>query len=379
MKLKKDDKKAKYILKEKKEIVKKQDINSENSKKEKNNIIEELYKEKLETNINTEKIPTKKIVNIVIEKNNSEKTRLNKYIEEDDGIGNLEKKLCYQYEQEILEEENNSNNIKLDSLENNEINSKIKDNKLEINEVEKNNNLENSNNIEENKIEEIIDEKNNVIENNSNQEERNVDKDLDENIEKEIISKYKSENENNTSNDEDGQVRNTENKQNEIKTKLKENKILNKIISIYKAIFSHPEDVEKSFSTWFDSNKKFAFLTALIVGVLTHITFITDMIMSPDGLWNSICYFEADNWEASLGRWGLFIANKIVNNLALPNLTGIIAIVLIAISATFIVDILKMKNKITIFIVSVAMVVSPALTGTLLYMYTSVAYCFISL
>lgn len=152
-------------------------------------------------------------------------------------------------------------------------------------------------------------------------------------------------------------------------------KIKEKIVSIYKAIFSHPEDIEGELSKWLDSNKKFAFLTALIVGVLTHITFLTEMIMSPDGLWNSICYFEADNWEASLGRWGLFIANKIVNNLAIPNLTGIVAIVLTAISAMFIVDILKMKNKITIFMAVTAMVVSPILAGTLLYMYTSVAYC----
>ena len=43
---------------------------------------------------------------------------------------------------------------------------------------------------------------------------------------------------------------------------------------------------------------------------------------------------------------GLFIANKVVNNMAVPNLTGIISIVLIAISTLFIVDILKLKNKI---------------------------------
>ena len=152
-------------------------------------------------------------------------------------------------------------------------------------------------------------------------------------------------------------------------------KILNKIILIYKKIFTHPEDFEKTFLEWFNSSKKLAFLTAIIVGVITHITFLTDMIMSQDGLWNSICYSEPTNWEICLGRWGIFIADKIVNNLAIPTVVGIVGILLIAISTVLIVDLLKLKNKITVFLVATAMVVSPALTATFLYIYTAVAYC----
>lgn len=152
-------------------------------------------------------------------------------------------------------------------------------------------------------------------------------------------------------------------------------KIKQKIIAIWKAIFKHPEDIEESLKKWFDENKRFSFLTALIVGIITHITFLTDMIMSQDGLWNSICYSEPGLWEASLGRWGLFIADKIVNNIAIPTVTGVVGVLFIVLSTVLIVDLLKLKNKITIFLVSAAMVVSPALTGTLLYVYTSVAYC----
>lgn len=249
MKLRKDNKKVKYV-------VKKNTVSEEN---EKSNIIEEIYKAST-----------------------------------DNGIVNLEKKLCYQYEEDDEKCQ----------VEEQEITPKEIENKEEVV-------------SEEAKVDEVKKEK----------------------------------------------------------KKFTENIVIKKIISVYKSVFSHPEDIEKSFFDWLDSGKKLAFLSALIVGIITHITFLTEMIMSPDGLWNSICYFEADNWEASLGRWGLLFANKIVNNLAIPNLTGVVAIVLISISAMFIVDILKLKNKITIFIVSSAMVVSPALSGTLLYMYTSVAYC----
>lgn len=323
MKLKKENVSSKYVVKEKKEIVKNKPFNEES----KSNIIEEIYKEKIEENITPSNFQNKKLVKLVVEKSN-------KFVGDDDGISNLEKKLCYQYEQE-----------------------------LEDNEEEPN-----LNNIVEEKKEEILDDE------TSENSEKKVD---EEKYELEKDEKYQIENKEVA----EETIESEENKQEEKadvekeKKKFSENVIIQKIVSTYKAIFSHPEDVEESISSWFDSGKKFAFLTALIVGIITHITFLTEMIMSPDGLWNSICYFEADNWEASLGRWGLFVANKIVNNLAIPNLTGIVAIVLIAISATFIVDILKLKNKITIFLVSTAMVVSPALSGTLLYMYTSVAYC----
>lgn len=317
MKLKKEKMPSKkYVLKERQEVKKESRklvdvkiINNFSSEKSvennTNNIIEEIYKEK----------------------NYKETPKFSINAEEDDGVGNLERKLCFQYEcdEDINEIENKEQEASVQKQE----------------ETDASTNAEKDN---EEKIIENIESKN----------------------EEEIIE--------NTENKKQEEILEKENEDTE-KKKFSENVVIKEIIRMYKAIFSHPEDVEKSFSSWFDSNKKFSFLTALIVGIITHITFLTEMIMSPDGLWNSICYFEADNWEASLGRWGLFIANKVVNNMAVPNLTGIISIVLIAISTLFIVDILKLKNKITIFIVSVAMVVSPALAGTLLYMYTSVAYC----
>ena len=42
--------------------------------------------------------------------------------------------------------------------------------------------------------------------------------------------------------------------------------------------FVYPEDCEKNFLTWFTSEKKFAFLTTLLVAIITHITFLTNMM-----------------------------------------------------------------------------------------------------
>ncbi len=340
MKLKKEKMPSKkYVLKEKQEIKKEESKKLVDVKIIKNSSIEN----------STENVTNNIIEEIYKEKSFKETPKFTINDEEDDGVGNLERKLCFQYEQELLEDENINFNVT-------NIN-KDEDIDIEINKKEHINLEETEGVLKETEIPEEIKEQ----EIEESKEDGNIQ---NENFEKETVSSVE--------NEKQEDILDNENKE---KKKISENVIIAKIISMYKAIFSHPEDVENSFSNWFDSNKKFAFLTALIVGIITHITFLTEMIMSPDGLWNSICYFEADNWEASLGRWGLFVANKIVNNIAIPNLTGVVSIVLIAISALFIVDILKLKNKITIFIVSAAMVVSPALSGTLLYMYTSVAYC----
>ena len=67
--------------------------------------------------------------------------------------------------------------------------------------------------------------------------------------------------------------------------------------------FFDPEIVFAKFLKWFDKNKRMTFLITLLVGIVTHITMITETIMSQDGLWNSMEYFRPGAWEMSLGRW----------------------------------------------------------------------------
>ena len=86
-------------------------------------------------------------------------------------------------------------------------------------------------------------------------------------------------------------------------------------------------------------------------------------------------YAVPTNWEVALGRWGIFYVDKIFGYLAIPNLTTVIGIVFTAISALLVVNLLKLENKITVFLASAIFAVSPALTATFTYIYTSVAYC----
>ena len=136
-----------------------------------------------------------------------------------------------------------------------------------------------------------------------------------------------------------------------------------------------PEIALEKFLTWFDLNKRIALITAIVVGIITHITMMTETIMSQDGIWNSMQYSRAGDWVIALGRWGIELAGRLNNFVAIPSITTMLCLFLMAGSTVFIVDIFNFKSKYSALFTGMIMVVSPCLTATMLYVYTSVAYC----
>lgn len=141
-------------------------------------------------------------------------------------------------------------------------------------------------------------------------------------------------------------------------------------------ILNTPEEVLNKFLKWFDKRKRLAFITTFIIGILTHITMLTETIMSQDGLWNSMQYFRPGNWELSLGRWGIFLIERLHNFIAIPTITTISCIFFMAVTAVIIIDLFDFKNKISIICTSAILVLTPTFAITLLYVYTSFSYCF---
>lgn len=136
-----------------------------------------------------------------------------------------------------------------------------------------------------------------------------------------------------------------------------------------------PEEVFKDIAEWFDTNKKITLVTAVVVGLITHIVLLSVMIMSPDGLWNAIRY-SAGQVETESGRWMINVIDTLRKNLAIPTITTIISIIVTAFTSVFVVDLLKLKSKISCIITAVFLEVSPCLTMTLLYSYTADAYSY---
>ena len=137
----------------------------------------------------------------------------------------------------------------------------------------------------------------------------------------------------------------------------------------------NPEKVFEDFLKWFDSKKRIAFTITLLVAIITHITMITEMIMSQDGLWNSIQYARPGDWEKTLGRWGIELIERFNFFIAIPTVSTISCILCMSIASVFLIDIFEFKSKISIIFTSLILAVTPTLTATLLYIYTAFAYC----
>ncbi len=147
-------------------------------------------------------------------------------------------------------------------------------------------------------------------------------------------------------------------------------------MKIKKIEFITPEKVLDKFLDWFDKNKRLAFILTLLIGIIAHITMITETIMSQDGLWNSMDYSRPGAWEKTLGRWGIEIIERFNYFISIPTVSTISCILILAITAVLIVDLFDLKSKVSIIFTSLIMILTPTLTVTLIYIYTSFAYCF---
>ena len=70
-----------------------------------------------------------------------------------------------------------------------------------------------------------------------------------------------------------------------------------------------PFELEEKFHAWFDANKIVAFLTAIIAGIITHLSLIAMQLVCADGLMFSIRY-EGSEGEMTIGRWGLALIGR---------------------------------------------------------------------
>lgn len=137
-----------------------------------------------------------------------------------------------------------------------------------------------------------------------------------------------------------------------------------------------PDEALNKFLNWFDIKKRIAVITVFVIGIITHITMITETIMSQDGLWNSMQYFRPGNWELSLGRWGIFIIERLHNFIAIPTITTMFCLLFMAVTAILLIDLFDLKSKLSIICLSSILVLIPTFTITLIYIYTAFSYCF---
>ncbi len=115
---------------------------------------------------------------------------------------------------------------------------------------------------------------------------------------------------------------------------------------------------------------KVAFISAIIIGLITHIYIITNNYPNHDAINNTFSYQNG----LHLGRWFLQIACGISSYYTLPWIIGILAIIFIAITSVIIVELFNVKKKLNIILISGILVTFPSIASTFSYMYVADGY-----
>lgn len=134
-----------------------------------------------------------------------------------------------------------------------------------------------------------------------------------------------------------------------------------------------PEEVFDFFKMYFTKERINIFILTFILGIIAHFLLLSNLIFSQDGLLH-ILHYSAGGYEASLGRWGIDLFDSIRFNIAIPFLTTLISILIMSFISNFLIDIFEIKNRIFKIFTVLAMVLSPCLCMTLLYVYTADVY-----
>lgn len=115
---------------------------------------------------------------------------------------------------------------------------------------------------------------------------------------------------------------------------------------------------------------KTAFFSAFLAGLVTHMPILLSDIPNHDGL--SSMYFDQN--MITSGRWFLTVACGFSSYYTLPWLIGLIGLLWLACAAVALTELLGLKDRVVITLVSGLLVTFPALTSTFAYVYTLDGY-----
>lgn len=115
---------------------------------------------------------------------------------------------------------------------------------------------------------------------------------------------------------------------------------------------------------------RLAFLSACLIGAVTHIYVFTNLLLNHDSVWR--IYY--DNDVLSSGRWSLEFFSNFSTYFQLPVVIALISILMLALTAGITVVFLDISHKLSIILTAAFIVTFPSVACIFSYMYTADAY-----
>lgn len=130
---------------------------------------------------------------------------------------------------------------------------------------------------------------------------------------------------------------------------------------------------EQVFNTWKQKITKqdvCTFLTAVVVGFLTHMRVFVSDIPNHDGM--SSLYFDQN--MITSGRWFLRVACGISSDYTLPWVIGVLCVLYLSLAAVILQRFFKVKHTFTAMLLAAILVAYPSLASNFAYIFTADGY-----
>lgn len=130
---------------------------------------------------------------------------------------------------------------------------------------------------------------------------------------------------------------------------------------------------EQFFNAWKQKITKqdiYTFLTAVIMGLVTHMRVFISDIPNHDGM--SSLYFDQN--MITSGRWFLRVACGISSDYTLPWVIGVLCVLYLATAAVVLQRFFKVKHTFTAMLLAAILVTYPTLTSNFAYIFTADGY-----
>lgn len=126
---------------------------------------------------------------------------------------------------------------------------------------------------------------------------------------------------------------------------------------------------------WRNSPEFIAAASAVLYGLAVHLFALNNVLHNHDNIASQPGGYGAG---VALGRWfleilGLFF-DKVGLNYNLPSVNGMLYIGILAITAAFLVSVLRVRNKVSAVLIGALFVAFPTVTATMIYRYTVIFY-----
>ena len=118
---------------------------------------------------------------------------------------------------------------------------------------------------------------------------------------------------------------------------------------------------------------RFAFLAAVVAGLIAHLYFFTNNIPNSDQITNSP-YHTQHSWDLALGRWAINYADKLGTCFTLPWVTGLLCLFFIGLVSALLINLFQVKSRLNIILISAMIAVAPTISISFSYSFMADIY-----